>query len=197
MTELCELFYKYRSDKCPEIFHSYSPEYYNLLKDYKEQYKNILEIGVGYKELMHPISGPDYQNGSSLRGWRDFFVNSYVYGIDINKNILFEDERIKCFYTDQSDDNSLESTIRDINNFNSGEVKYDLIVDDGSHIIEHMILSFHTLKKYLKSGGIYIIEDIKFQDLSIFKNLECSEYKIILSHDGKFEWDSFLAFQKK
>ena len=49
MTELCELFYKYKSDKCPKILHSYSPKYYEILKDYKESFKYILEIGVGTK----------------------------------------------------------------------------------------------------------------------------------------------------
>lgn len=196
MTELCELFYKYKSDKCPKIFHSYSPKYYEILKDYKESFKYILEIGVGTKEIMVPISGLDYQIGSSLRSWRDFFVNSFVFGLDINEDVLFEDKRIKCFYTDQSNSTSLINTIENINEFKSKKISYDLIIDDGSHNIDHMVLTFNTLKKFLCNGGLYIIEDIKLKDLEYFKTLSCDNYEIIYSHDGNFEWDSFLVFKK-
>ena len=110
MTELCELFYKYKSDKCPEIFHSYSPHYYEILKDYKYSFENILEIGVGTNEVMKPISSEGYIIGSSLRGWRDFFPNGRVFGLDIANHVLFDDERINCFFTDQSQEISLENS---------------------------------------------------------------------------------------
>jgi len=196
MTELCNLFYKYKSDKCPSIFHSYSPIYYDLFKEYKNDYKFILEIGVGTNEIMKPISGLDYQIGSSLKSWRDFFPNSMVFGLDIDNRVLFEEDRIKCFFTDQSKKESLEETISNINSHMSENIEYDFIIDDGSHVVDHMKLTFNTLKKYLRVGGIYIIEDIKFKDLEIFKQLESNEYKIIKVHDGNFEWDSFVAFLK-
>lgn len=196
MTELCEIFYKYRSDKCPKIFHSYSPHYYNILNSYREKFQYILEIGVGTNEIMMPISGADYQIGSSLKSWRDFFKNAFVFGLDIDINVLFEEERIKCFYTDQSKLDSLLKSIDDINEFTNRDIKYDLIIDDGSHNIDHMVLSFNTLKRFLNEGGLYIIEDIQRRDLEYFKRLECKEYEIIYSHDGEFEWDSFLVFKK-
>ena len=37
---------------------------------------------------------------------------------------------------------------------------FDIIIDDGSHIVAHQIISFKTLFPYLKSGGIYVIEDL-------------------------------------
>ena len=36
---------------------------------------------------------------------------------------------------------------------------FDLIMDDGSHINEHVIKSFEFLFPKLKKGGIYVIED--------------------------------------
>jgi len=196
MTELCEIFYKYKSDKCVEIFHSYSPQYYEILKDYKYSFENILEIGVGTNEIMKPISGDGYIIGSSLRGWRDFFPNANVFGLDIVNDVLFDDDRINCFLTDQSQEISLKNTIENINNKCGKKVEFDLIVDDGSHIIEHMVLTFKTLKKYLKKGGVYIIEDIKRPDLEFFEKLESDDMKIIFKHYGKWDWDSFLAFKK-
>jgi demethylmacrocin O-methyltransferase len=36
---------------------------------------------------------------------------------------------------------------------------FDLIVDDGSHINEHVIKTFEILFPKLKKGGIYVVED--------------------------------------
>jgi len=98
-TELCELFEKYYSDKCPQLgLHSYSPFYYEYLSEYKEKFLDIVEIGVGNKELMGRYLGENYQMGASLKAWRDFFVNANVYGLDIRKDVLFKEDRLACFY---------------------------------------------------------------------------------------------------
>jgi hypothetical protein len=197
MTELCELFFKYRSDKCPKIFHTYSPLYYDILKNNKYDYKNILEIGVGTNEVMKPISGEEYQIGSSLRAWRDFFPNANIFGLDIKKDVLFKDDRIECYYTDQSDSNELEKTISLIaQNQSIKNLDFDLIIDDGSHVVNHMILTFNTLKKYLKKGGIYIIEDIKKHEIPIFIDLSDENFEILKISEGNWDWDAFVVFKK-
>ena len=195
-TELCKLFYKYGADKCPAIRHSYSPEYYTLLKEYKSQFTDILEIGVGNDCQLRYVF--EYIPGASLRAWRDFFTDANVYGIDIDKNVLFEEERIKCFYADQSKEEELENTIRDIEKYtNNKNQKFDLIVDDGSHIISHMILSFKILSKYMRINGIYIIEDIKKEDIDRFKNIELPMgIEIIKVYEGKDSQDGFIAYQR-
>lgn len=197
-TELCEIFFKYKSDKCPQIFHSYSPSYFEELHKIKNDIKYLLEIGVGNTRIMTPICGETYQIGASLKGWRDFFINAKIFGIDIDKEVLFKENRIQCFYTDQSNANSLENTINEIKKYeNNIELKFDLIIDDGSHIIEHMILSFRTLSKYVMNGGLYIIEDIKKENLNLFINLNEKDFEILKIHEGTFEWDSFVIYQKK
>jgi hypothetical protein len=197
MTELCELFFKYKSDKCPKIFHTYSPLYYDILKNNKYDYKNILEIGVGTNEVMKPISGEEYQIGSSLRAWRDFFPNANIFGLDIKKDVLFKDDRIECYYTDQSDSNELEKTISLIaQNQSIKNLDFDLIIDDGSHVVNHMILTFNTLKKYLKKGGIYIIEDIKKHEIPIFIDLSDENFEILKISEGNWDWDAFVVFKK-
>jgi hypothetical protein len=211
-TELCNLFYKYGADKCPAIRHSYSPEYYTLLKEYKSQFTDILEIGVGndcqlrYSDKFAKIQISsdsidwvfEYIPGASLRAWRDFFTDANVYGIDIDKNVLFEEERIKCYYAEQSKEEELENTIRDIEKYtNNKNQKFDLIVDDGSHIISHMILSFKILSKYMRINGIYIIEDIKKEDIDRFKNIELPMgIEIIKVYEGKDSQDGFIAYQR-
>jgi hypothetical protein len=198
-TELCKLFYKYGSDKCPQIFHSYSEKYYEIVKDHKFNFENVLEIGIGTNEIMKPIVGESYQIGSSLRAWRDFFVNAEVFGLDIDKTVLFNCERISTFYTDQSNGESLLWTIGEIKReMNDDNLKFDLIIDDGSHIISHMTLSFEVLSEFLKPNGIYIIEDIKKNEISYFINFlnKFNTIEIKLVHHGNTDWDGFIAIKK-
>ena len=59
-----------------------------------------------------------------------------------------------------------------------------------------MVLTFNTLKFFLRKDGLYIIEDIKLKDLEYFKKLSCGDYEMVYSHNGENEWDSFLVFKK-
>lgn len=39
---------------------------------------------------------------------------------------------------------------------------YGIVIDDGSHVPRHMLLSFQTLWPYVRPGGVYVLEDIGF-----------------------------------
>jgi cephalosporin hydroxylase len=57
------------------------------------------------------------------------------------------------------DQNSPEDLMKMINTYDlSGKI--DFIIDDGSHISEHIITSFKTLYPHIKKGGYYFIEDL-------------------------------------
>ena len=45
-TDLCKLAYKYGTDKCPQLKHSYTPFYYQLLKSKRQKIKKILEMDI-------------------------------------------------------------------------------------------------------------------------------------------------------
>jgi demethylmacrocin O-methyltransferase len=207
-TELCELFEKYYSDKCTKFRkHSYSPIYYEILKDHKESFKDIIEIGVGNKELMCKHIGPGYQIGASLKAWRDFFINANVYGLDIRRDVLFSEDRLDCFYTDQSSEVELENTINNIRKYrNDEDLSFDLIVDDGSHIMDHVSTSFNYLSKYLRIGGFYIIEDIPVRRIELLREiLNEKEFSLEKIYKGTFLKnygevlagnDSFLVYKK-
>jgi|688.fasta_scaffold107996_2 hypothetical protein len=194
-TTLCRLFYAYGSDKCPQIFHSYSEQYHALLNCRRPAVRNVIEIGIGSSELMKPIVGDRYVVGASLRAWRDYFPHAEIYGFDINTRSLFDDERITCLHADQSSPESLETAIAQIHRQN-GDVGFDLIVDDGSHLIPDMITSYNTLYRHLRTGGIYIIEDIKKADLDVFTGMNLHGGRILLVHAGLSEWDAFIAVEK-
>ncbi len=194
MTELCALAEKYGVDKCPKIFHTYTPEYHATLHPYRSSFSKFVEIGIGNVPLMRPIIGESYRPGASLRMWRDYFSNCQIIGCDILPEVMFTEERINTYLVDQSKEDSLTTFGEQID-------ACDVILDDGSHIKSHMILSFRTLWKYIKPGGFYIIEDIKRPDLGEFEQLATvsgfNDAKLIKSHNGRNDWDSFVIFQKE
>ena len=167
--ELSELAYKYGTDKCPRIFHPYTPFYYELLKDRKNTIKKVLEVGIGYYEMLKygdqsvwdKNLGRQYMLGASLKMWRDFFPNAQVYGADIRKEVMFGDERIKTFLCDETKKEDIEQLIK-----NTGK-DIDLFVDDGSHHWEYQIFLCLTAMPLLQKEVIYVIEDIDIELSSI------------------------------
>jgi demethylmacrocin O-methyltransferase len=125
--------------------HWYTQHYQHHFNHLKNEKINLLEIGVGGDE--DPMKG-----GNSVRMWKSFFSRANIFAIDLHDKSRHEESRIKIFRGDQSDTvflNSVADHIKDI----------DIIIDDGSHINEHVIISFKTLFPRLKKGGIYVIED--------------------------------------
>jgi hypothetical protein len=107
---------------------------------------NILEIGFG--------------GGDSLKLWNEYFTKAMIYCIDNNLSRIKEynyipNDRIKIFYGDQSNSSSLIESLNQM-----GVCKFDIIIDDGSHIDSHVMTTFHTLfEKYLSPKGLYFVED--------------------------------------
>src|SRR6476620_5978044 len=82
--------------------HTYADFYSRQFSHCRHSIKNIFECGLGTNNANIPSSmGSEGKPGASLRLWRDYFPNAMVYGADIDRDILFEEERIKTFYIDQ------------------------------------------------------------------------------------------------
>jgi len=138
MTQLCELAYKYKTDKCKRIKHPYTQFYYDLLNG--SNIKKVLELGIG--------------DGGSLRMWRDFFPNADIYGIDIKKKSI-GGKRIKTYICDEIKEKDLLRVIKRIG------ADIDLFIDDASHKVEDQIATCKILRPILKKA-IYIIEDVSY-----------------------------------
>jgi hypothetical protein len=100
--------------------------------------------------------GPNGKPGASLRGWADFFPNSSIFWADIDRNILFDTERIKTFYCNQLDKWDI------FNLWSNSELNenFDIIIEDGLHTPEANITFFENSIHKLNPGGFYIIEDV-------------------------------------
>jgi len=152
MTELCKLAYKYGTDKCSQINHSYTPFYYKLFKDKKDLIKKVLEMGIGtFNRRYHP---KHYVTGASLYMWRDFFPNAQIYGADILLETMFKDERIKTFLCDETKKENLEELIKKTGS------NIDIFIDDALHFRTAQINLCKTIMPMLKKDVIYIIEDV-------------------------------------
>ena len=95
-------------------------------------------------------------NGDSLLYWQDFLPNTKIVGLDVHPVQLNDAcPRIKIYQGEQQDRALLDRIAR-----NEAPDKYDIIIDDASHVGQFTRISFwHLFRNYLKPGGLYFIED--------------------------------------
>jgi hypothetical protein len=99
--ELATLFNQYGSDKSSA--HDYHLVYAPLLGPRRSDPLRLLEIGLGTNDPnVVSTMGPSGKPGASLRAFRDFCPNAQVFGADIDRRILFDEDRIRTYYVDQT-----------------------------------------------------------------------------------------------
>jgi hypothetical protein len=142
---------KHKTDKITH--HGYNRFYDYFFYTIKNKYFNLIEIGV--------------DQGRSLNVWQEIFPNAKIYGID--KMLEYTIPKGEVFKGDQSDIADLKKIVDKIG-------LSMVIIDDGSHVPEHQLLTFNYLfKDGLDFGGIYIIEDI---ETSYWKKSELYGYQV-------------------
>lgn len=126
--------------------HNYIPHYQSHFAKFQNEKIKLLEIGIG---------GDDNQKagGDSLRMWKEYFKNGLIFGLDLYDKSKHSEDRITIYKGSQDDFHVLDKVCE-------GN-EFDIIIDDGSHVQEHIITTFQYLFSKLKSGGIYVIEDIQ------------------------------------
>lgn len=85
--------------------------------------------------------------------WRSYFPNAEIVGVDIQEKEDIDECRIRFLQCDQSNRDDLDRI--------SLLGPYDVIIDDGSHDQEHILLTFDVLYSSLSPGGLYVIEDLQ------------------------------------
>ena len=146
MTNLTGLANKYGTDKgTMDYGHGYSNTYQELFKDLVDQRVKLLEIGV---------CDPRFP-GASLKMWKEYFPNGRIVGLDINPEArVFATDNVQIWIGDQNNPANLTTMAHVCG------PEFDIIIDDGSHVGEHILTSFKSLWVYVKPGGYYIIEDL-------------------------------------
>lgn len=207
LNQLCD---KYGSDKgemtstnpYPWQSHTYTDFYDMIFGLNRASVSLIIECGIGTNNPNIKSSmGINGNPGASLRVWQDFFPSAQIIGCDIDKDILFQNKRIKTFYCDQTNPNSIKNFIKNAQiSLNSA----DIIIDDGLHEFEAGKCFFFFTIPLLKKDGIYIVEDVKPDDLVKFKNffsnqLDVYDVRYIELYSTKIKGyhDNRLIFIKK
>lgn len=142
MKQLTKIANKHLTDKgtTHAEAHGYTETYHDYISSTKEIV--LLEIGI--------------LNGASLRMWREYNPNMKIFAIDINPNcvnLVHKNDYTKIFIGDATDSEFLSKVVNEIG-------KIDVIIDDGSHVKDHILKSFDFLYNHLSENGVYFIEDL-------------------------------------
>ena len=144
--------------------HSYGPVYDRIFEPIRESVGAVLEIGV--------------LSGASLVALEEYFPNAIVYGIDINlSHLRYGIGRPKVVI--QKMDGTLPETPTRLGQ------KFDLIIEDASHLPDHQVKSLDIFADFLNPGGIYIIEDINGASE---KSLQTRLKSVADKHGLSMEW---------
>lgn len=174
---MCPLFEKQNSDK--STWHNYTTFYDYLFKSMELNPTNVFELGLGTNNEDTPSHmGRSGTPGASLRGFREYFPNANIYGADVDKRVLFSEDRIETFYCDQTNPSVIKKMWEQI------PVDFDLLIEDGLHETFANKIFFTNSWHKIKPGGVYIIEDIVN-----------SEVEIIDSFLDSFDYSAKIVFQ--
>jgi len=114
--------------------------YERHLARFRDKSPVMVEIGV--------------KGGGSLAMWKEYLgTGSNIIGIDIDPECKeHEGEGIEVFVGSQDDPAIIENIFKKY-------PKVDIVLDDGSHMMNHMIASFEIMYNRLQPTGVYIVED--------------------------------------
>lgn len=129
--------------------HTYLPVYEELVAPYRGRPSlHVLEIGV-FK-------------GQSIRMWERYFgPEAMVYGIDCELQPVGGMADLRPMIAEGTH----HLLILDANNKSEldarlGDLKFDIIIEDASHALEHQLGIYANLRDRLTPDGLYVIEDI-------------------------------------
>lgn len=119
--------------------HGYHRFYPHHLDRFRHRAGNLVEFGV--------------DEGKSLQLWHSYLPQAFLHGVDIG--LAIEGDGFIVHRCDQSDSTQLAALAERIGSAFA-------VIDDGSHIPEHQLLTFNRFfDDVLQPGGIYIFEDIE------------------------------------
>jgi cephalosporin hydroxylase len=180
-----ELAYKY-SDYTDKIKyqgdyangHTYPIIYDKLFSQYKNRDVNFLEIGLNF--------------GGNVALVCDYFDQVHVDGIDIADTVKYEiSPKLKTHFTFHHGSFDNKNILENIS-----KKQYDIILEDGSHRLDHQLKSIELYLPLLKPDGVMIIEDIQEAEYlsQLYNKVDTNKYycyAIDLRYN-KMRWDDLI-----
>jgi len=140
MKDLNKISKKYKTTK-KEL--GFIKIYNDYLKSFQNKKIKLLEIGF---------------SKYSIKMYKEFLPKAKIIGLDIREQKLHL-KNADLFFGDQTDSIILKRIV-------SKYKKFDVIIDDGSHINSHIKYTFNYMFNYLNEGGLYFIEDLQTSYIS-------------------------------
>ena len=132
--------------------HDYAKFYEDYFKRFKEKKISIMEIGSFY--------------GNAAAALFFYLRNAEIYSADIFPDLFkYKSDRIKNFFVDSSSEKSIQKSILSLN------CQFEIIIEDASHSFKDQIISLFMLFPIIKSGGIFITEELDFPDTRLDMNI--------------------------
>lgn len=116
--------------------HGYCPFYHKHLERMRNDHVKLLEIGV--------------QGEHSIYMWNAYFPNADIHGIDIK---LTKKNAKATYHLLNVESAAFEDYAKTCQ-------EWDIIIDDGGHTMKQQQLALKLLWPKIKSGGIFIMEDL-------------------------------------
>jgi hypothetical protein len=133
-------------------------------------------------------------NGASIRMWQDYFVNPQIDAFDINEDYLQKVaglNNVHCYKVDAGDSRGLRRSLQEA--CITGK-KYDILIEDASHRLEHQLIFLRDALDFVAPGGVLVIEDI-FREIPAVRFEEvlqtCTEkvlYSVLVTPEHKYRW---------
>jgi len=180
MSELGRLADLHGSDKGTRMSaHRYTRVYDRLFHSLRSEHITFVEIGLMRRESRRASTGTDGTNpvpmnrAPSLEMWRNYFPNATIFGFDIDDFSSVKIDRCAILRGDMSCVDDLRRLTQAV----GGPI--DVLLEDGSHASHHQQIALGSLFPSIRSKGIYLIEDLHWQD-ERFEKAEAVKTKDIL-----------------
>jgi len=147
--------------------HSYQIMYGQFLLPFYKRKPNMkfLEVGLG--------CGMPYGPGASVALWRKLIPKAEIWEADSDTQCVKQARKdglldgINTVTGNQGDVKDLDRWIEE-----TGGGKFDVVVDDGSHLNCHIWTTFLKFWPLMKPGGLYFIENIHVGRTKFFSSVE-------------------------
>lgn len=153
---LTDLADRYGSDK-GSAKHRYTELYEMLFRPFRDRAIDFLEMGL-------QIGGPEHGQSAdrpttdlpSVRMWLDYFPKARVHGLDVSDFSWFSHDRFTFHRCDMDARDDIAAAA-------AAMPGLGIVIDDASHASHHQQFAFLELFPRLKPGGLYVIEDLRWQ----------------------------------
>jgi hypothetical protein len=153
---LTDLADQYGSDK-GSTKHRYTELYHLLFNPYRGRKITFLEMGL---LIGGPEMGIDKDRETndlpSIRMWLEYFPKADIHGLDVSDFSWFKNDRFTFHRCDMDDRAQIAAVAADL-------PAPDIVIDDASHASHHQQNAFLEIFPKLPSGGLYVIEDLRWQ----------------------------------